>query len=80
MSGRLRPRLSVPVRPRSFRAPPPRPGTDRAVFLHSRGYYKLHLTGTGEPDTKMLDAIENVPGTGARFAADKFGQWQIAKR
>ena len=64
----------------TFRAPPPRPGTDRAVFLHSRGYYKLHLTGTGEPDTKMLDAIENVPGTGARFAADKFGQWQIAKR
>jgi hypothetical protein len=64
----------------TFRAPPPRPGTDRAVFLHSRGYYKLHLTGTGEPDTRMLDAIENVPGTGARFAADKFGQWQIAKR
>jgi hypothetical protein len=64
----------------TFRAPARHPGTDRAVFLHSRGYYKLHLTGTGEPDTKMLDAIENVPGTGARFAADKFGQWQIAKR
>jgi hypothetical protein len=64
----------------TFRVPPRRPGSARAVFLHSRGYYKLHLPGTGEPDTRMLDAIENVPGTGARLAAEKFGQWQIAQR
>jgi hypothetical protein len=64
----------------TFRAPPAKAGTERAVFLHSRGYYKLHLPGTGEPDTKTLQAIENVPGTAARFAAGKFEQWQIAKR
>lgn len=64
----------------TFRAPPRHAGTERTVFLHSRGYYKLHLSGTGEPDTKTLAAIENVPGTGARFAANKFGQWQIAKQ
>jgi hypothetical protein len=64
----------------TFPAPPRRPGTDRAVFLHSRGYYKLHLPGTGEPDTTTVQAIENVPGTGARFAAAKFEQWQIANQ
>ena len=64
----------------TFRVPPRRAGTDRAVFLHSRGYYKLHVSGTGDPDTKTLTAIENVPGTAARFAATQFGQWQIAKQ
>ena len=64
----------------TFRAPPHRAGTDRAVFLHSRGYYKLHVSGTGDPDTKTLEAIENVPGSAARFAATQFGQWQIAKQ
>ena len=64
----------------TFRAPPRRAGTDRAVFLHSRGYYKLHVSGTGDPDTKTLEAIENVPGSAARFAATQFGQWQIAKQ
>jgi hypothetical protein len=64
----------------SFRAPARRAGMERAVFLHSRGFYKLHLSGTGEPDTRTLDAIENVPGAGARFAASRFGQWQIAKQ
>jgi len=62
----------------TFRAPPHHAGTERAVFLHSRGYYKLHVSATGEPDTKTLEAIENVPGTAARFAATQFGQWQIA--
>ncbi len=64
----------------TFRAPSRHAGAERVVFLHSRGYYKLHLPGTGEPDTKTLEAIENVPGAGARFAAIKFGQWQIAKQ
>ena len=64
----------------TFHAPARLPGTDRTVFLHSRGYYKLHLSGTGEPDAKTLQAIENVPGTGARFAAARFGQWQIANQ
>lgn len=64
----------------TFRAPPRHTGTERAVFLHSRGYYKLHVSGTGDPDTKTLEAIENVPGSAVRFAATQFGQWQIAKQ
>jgi hypothetical protein len=61
-----------------FAAPPARVGTERAVFLHTRGYYKLHVAGTGEPDKATLKAIEKVPGAAARFAATQYGQWQIA--
>jgi len=64
----------------SFVAPPRKEGSERAVFLHSRGYYKLHLPGTGEPNKKTLQAFEKVPGSAARFAAEQFGQWQVAKR
>ena len=62
----------------TFVAPPAKAGSERAVFLHSRGYYKLHIAGTGEPDKKTLAAFEKVPGSAARFAATQFSQWQIA--
>jgi len=64
----------------TFPVPPRHAGTDRTVFLHSRGYYKLHVAPTGEPDTKTLQEIENVPGAAARFAANQFAQWQSAKQ
>jgi hypothetical protein len=64
----------------SFVTPPRKDGAERAVFLHSRGYYKLHLSGTGKPDTKMLQAFEKVPGSAARYAADQYGQWQQAEK
>jgi hypothetical protein len=64
----------------TFAVPPAHAGTERAVFLHTRGYYKLHISGTGDPDTKTLDAFEKVQGTAARFAAAQYGQWQIATR
>ncbi len=63
----------------TFPAPSQHAGTDRTIFLHSRGYYRLHLASTGEPDTKTLQEIENVPGAAARFAANHFAQWQIAQ-
>lgn len=64
----------------TFPAPPRHAGTDRTVFLHSRGYYKLHVAATGEPDTKTLQEIENVPGAAARFAANQFARWQLARQ
>jgi hypothetical protein len=64
----------------SFVAPPRKEGAERAVFLHSRGYYKLHLAGTGKPDKQTLQAFEKVPGSAARFAATQYQQWQMAKR
>ncbi len=62
----------------SFPAPARRAGMDRAVILHSRGYYRLHLAEGGEPDLAALDAITNVPGAAARFAANRFAEWQAA--
>ena len=64
----------------TFRAPARRPGMERQVILHTRGFYKLHVPGTGDPDTKTLDALNDVPGTAAQFAAEQFKQWQIAKQ
>ena len=64
----------------TFRAPAAQPGSERAVFLHSRGFYKLHISQAGDPDTKTLEAIENTPGAAARFAAARFSQWQVANR
>jgi len=64
----------------TFPVPSRHAGTDRIIFLHSRGYYRLHLAAGGEPDTKALQEIENVPGAGARFAANHFAQWQIAQQ
>jgi hypothetical protein len=63
-----------------FRAPPPRPGLDRTVLLHTRGYYRLHLPMGGEPDTATLRRISYVPGAAAEFAAQQFSRWQVAER
>jgi len=49
------------------------------VILHTRGFYKLHFSATGDPDSKTLDALNNVHGAGTQFAAAQFAQWQKAK-
>ena len=64
----------------TFHVPPRHVGTDRSVFLHSRGYYKLHVAAAGEPDTKTLQEIESVPGAAVHFAANQFAQWQVARQ
>jgi len=63
----------------AFLAPPARAGTDRAVFLHTRGYYKLHQSATGSPDKATLKAVEKIPGGAVRFAASQYGQMQVAE-
>jgi len=63
----------------TFRAPANRAGMDRQVILHTRGFYKLHFSATGDPDSKTLDALNNVHGAGTQFAAAQFAQWQKAK-
>jgi hypothetical protein len=63
----------------TFQAPALKDGAERAVFLHSRGYYKLHISGTGEPDKKTLDAFQKVPGSAAHFAATQYAYWQTTE-
>ena len=63
----------------NFPAPPPRPGMERTVFLHSRGYYRLHLTGSGNPDTATLEQIGNTPDAAARLAIKRYNEWRVAQ-
>ncbi len=60
----------------SFKAPPPRPDMKRTVFLHTRGYYRLHLDNKGQPNLDLLTRIMTVPDALARFSGMRFPAWQ----
>jgi hypothetical protein len=60
----------------SFRAPAVKPGMRRTVFLHTRGYYKIHVNGAGPADNETLTHIMTVPDAAARFAGVRFVTWQ----
>jgi hypothetical protein len=59
-----------------FPAPPRKTGMDRTVFLHSRGWYQLHLRDTSDPDNATLTKLTSVPGAPVQFAVDRFAEWQ----
>lgn len=63
----------------TFPAPPERPGMERTVFLHSRGYYRLHLSEDGEPDAITLREITETPGAAARHAAERYAEWRAGR-
>lgn len=58
-----------------FPAPARQPQTDRTVFLHSRGWYELHLRTDGPADQAAIAQISTVPDGAVRFAADYFAEW-----
>jgi hypothetical protein len=60
----------------TFRAPTRKAGQDRTVFLHSRGWYQLHLRDNGAPDLMTFSKILTVPGAAVQFAADRFAEWR----
>ena len=57
-----------------FPAPDLPRGRERTVFLHSRGYYQLHLDAEHEPDTARLEQIATVPDAATRFAVERFAR------
>lgn len=61
-----------------FPAPPPTPGMARSVFLHSRGWYELHVGGQGAADAAALKEIYSTPDAAVRFAAREFAVWHPA--
>jgi hypothetical protein len=63
-----------------FTAPPPAIDKARTVVLHSRGYYRLHLTPTGQPDTAMVRRVLEEPGAAAAFSASQYREWPMATR
>jgi hypothetical protein len=58
-----------------FPAPPRKASKDRTVFLHSRGWYQLHLRDQSAPDLTTFNRILTVPGAAVQFAADRFAEW-----
>jgi hypothetical protein len=62
----------------SFRAPPSRPGTERKVFLHTRGYYRLYLDEVAAPDLVTLRRITEEPDAAARMAAASLAKQRLA--
>jgi hypothetical protein len=63
-----------------FPAPPARAGRERTVVLHSRGWYRLHLTPSGPPDTAMARRVLEVPGAAVEYSARQYRQWPMATR
>ena len=57
---------------------PQRPGTERTVLLHTRGWYHLHLQSKSEADTALLRRIETVPGATAEYSAELYRQQPMA--
>jgi hypothetical protein len=63
----------------TFAAPPARAGTERTVFLHTRGYYRLHLPEKGPADLAALQRIADQPDAVARLAAESFAKRRVAR-
>jgi hypothetical protein len=60
----------------TFPAPARTAGQDRTVFLHSRGWYQLHLRDNSAPDLATFSKILTVPDAAVQFAADRFAEWR----
>lgn len=63
----------------TFVAPEDVPGLERTVFLHSRGYYDLHLDPTARPDELLVRRLQEEPGTAARYAASLYEEWDATE-
>jgi hypothetical protein len=62
-----------------FPAPDLAPGATRSIFLHSRGYYRLHLPADRDPDAVRLEQIANEPDAATRLAVERFAEWRTAR-
>lgn len=62
-----------------FDAPDPVPGHDRTVFLHSQGYYRLHLLADTPPDLERIREIEQVPDATVRLAVERYAEWRALR-
>ena len=64
----------------NFQAPPTRQGMTRTVFLHTRGYYRIHMNGAGPADADTLTRITVIPDAAAHFSGLRFAKWQAEQR
>jgi hypothetical protein len=62
-----------------FAAPAPLAGTRQTVFLHTRGFYRLHLPADRAPDAATLQTITEEPDAAARLYARRFADWKAGR-
>jgi hypothetical protein len=58
----------------AFAAPPAVPGMVRTLFLHSRGYYHMHIPESGQSDPAAFQQLLATPGAGAAFSAKMYSE------
>jgi hypothetical protein len=58
----------------AFKAPPAVPGMERTLFLHSRGYYHMHIPANNQTDLAAFQKILTEPGAGAAFSAKIYAE------
>jgi hypothetical protein len=63
----------------AFPVPPRRAGQDRDIFLHSRGYYRMHVAQDGEPNHVAFDRVLQAPGAGAWLSAERYARLKQAQ-
>jgi hypothetical protein len=56
------------------------PSMRRTVFLHTSGWYRIHLEGSGTPNVAGLEQIFDVPGGAARLSAERYAEWRASSR
>ena len=63
-----------------FRAPIRRPAMERTFFLHTAGWYQIHLGVGGEPDQRAFNEVLNTPGAIVRFTEAQYDAWKHSNR
>jgi len=62
----------------TFDVPAAAPSMKRTVFLHTSGWYRVHVDASGTPNVAGLEQIFDVPGGAARLAAERYAEWLAA--
>ena len=59
-----------------FGAPPRVRGMERAVFARTRGWYQVHLHGSGPPDLAAISRLTNEPGFVVRHGLREYSEFR----
>lgn len=64
----------------TFLAPAQADGLERTILLKASGYYDIHLDTGGEPQTEIIEKMDNEPGFTAQFALKEYLKWEASLR
>ena len=64
----------------TFLAPAQADGLERTILLKASGYYDIHLDAGGEPQTEIIEKMDNEPGFAVQFALKEYLKWEASLR